>query len=47
MTPDVRPVELTKSVHLDVDPPVCGQDHLAQTLAKMLNVPFAIADTTA
>src|SRR3712207_9380667 len=25
----------------------CGKTHLAQTLARMLNVPFAIADATA
>src|SRR5947209_18462238 len=28
-------------------PTGCGKTHLAQTLAKMLNVPFAIADATA
>src|SRR3712207_8913128 len=28
-------------------PTGCGKTHLAQTLARMLNVPFAIADATA
>ena len=28
-------------------PTGCGKTYLAQTLAKMLNVPFAIADATA
>src|SRR3712207_8052999 len=27
-------------------PTGCGKTHLAQTLARMLNVPFAIADAT-
>jgi len=30
-----------------IGPTGCGKTHLAQTLARMLNVPFAIADATA
>ncbi len=41
------PVELAKSNILLVGPTGCGKTHLAQTLAKLLNVPFAIADATA
>lgn len=40
-------VELQKSNILMVGPTGCGKTLLAQTLAKMLNVPFAIADATA
>src|ERR671925_177421 len=40
-------VELQKSNVLIIGPTGCGKTHLAQTLAKMLNVPFAIADATA
>ncbi|WP_166353080.1 ATP-dependent Clp protease ATP-binding subunit ClpX [Phytoactinopolyspora limicola] len=40
-------VELSKSNILLVGPTGCGKTYLAQTLAKMLNVPFAIADATA
>jgi ATP-dependent Clp protease ATP-binding subunit ClpX len=40
-------VELAKSNILLVGPTGCGKTHLAQTLARMLNVPFAIADATA
>ena len=40
-------VELAKSNILLVGPTGCGKTLLAQTLAKMLNVPFAIADATA
>ncbi len=39
-------VELQKSNILLVGPTGCGKTHLAQTLAKMLKVPFAIADAT-
>ncbi len=42
-----EPVELTKSNILLIGPTGCGKTHLAQTLARMLNVPFAIADATA
>ncbi|QSB16059.1 ATP-dependent Clp protease ATP-binding subunit ClpX [Natronosporangium hydrolyticum] len=40
-------IELTKSNILLIGPTGCGKTHLAQTLARMLNVPFAIADATA
>lgn len=40
-------VELQKSNVLMVGPTGCGKTLLAQTLARMLNVPFAIADATA
>ena len=40
-------VELGKSNILLVGPTGCGKTYLAQTLAKMLNVPFAMADATA
>ncbi len=42
-----EPVELAKSNILMLGPTGCGKTYLAQTLAKMLNVPFAIADATA
>ena len=40
-------VEVAKSNVLLLGPTGCGKTFLAQTLAKMLNVPFAIADATA
>jgi len=40
-------VELAKSNILMVGPTGCGKTLLAQTLARILNVPFAIADATA
>ncbi|HUR49218.1 MAG TPA: ATP-dependent Clp protease ATP-binding subunit ClpX [Acidimicrobiales bacterium] len=40
-------IELAKSNILLVGPTGCGKTHLAQTLARMLNVPFAMADATA
>src|SRR5436853_692330 len=40
-------VELQKSNILVLGPTGCGKTLLAQTLARMLNVPFAIADATA
>ncbi|NNL69782.1 MAG: ATP-dependent Clp protease ATP-binding subunit ClpX, partial [Acidimicrobiia bacterium] len=40
-------VELQKSNILMVGPTGCGKTLLAQTLARQLNVPFAIADATA
>lgn len=40
-------VELQKSNILMLGPTGCGKTMLAQTLARMLNVPFAIADATA
>ncbi len=39
-------VELQKSNILMIGPTGCGKTLFAQTLAKMLNVPFAIADAT-
>ncbi|WP_369371786.1 ATP-dependent Clp protease ATP-binding subunit ClpX [Promicromonospora sp. Populi] len=41
------PVEIAKSNILLIGPTGTGKTYLAQTLAKMLNVPFAIADATA
>ena len=40
------PVELQKSNILLIGPTGCGKTLFAQTLAKILNVPFAIADAT-
>ena len=42
-----EPVEVAKSNILVIGPTGCGKTYLAQTLARMLNVPFAIADATA
>jgi ATP-dependent Clp protease ATP-binding subunit ClpX len=39
-------VELTKSNILLIGPTGCGKTLLAQTLARILNVPFAMADAT-
>ena len=39
-------VELSKSNILMIGPTGCGKTFLAQSLAKMLNVPFVIADAT-
>ncbi|GAA2724605.1 ATP-dependent Clp protease ATP-binding subunit ClpX [Cellulomonas aerilata] len=44
---DTDGVEIAKSNILLIGPTGCGKTYLAQTLAKMLNVPFAIADATA
>ncbi|MDN5857101.1 MAG: ATP-dependent Clp protease ATP-binding subunit ClpX [Pseudonocardia sp.] len=44
---DGEVVELAKSNILMLGPTGCGKTYLAQTLAKLLNVPFAIADATA
>ncbi len=44
---DVSDVELQKSNILMLGPTGSGKTLLAQTLARMLNVPFAIADATA
>ncbi len=43
---DKDSVEIQKSNILLVGPTGCGKTLLAQTLAKMLNVPFAVADAT-
>ncbi|MBQ9625244.1 MAG: ATP-dependent Clp protease ATP-binding subunit ClpX [Clostridia bacterium] len=40
-------VELQKSNVLMVGPTGCGKTHIVQILAKIMNVPFAIADATA
>lgn len=40
-------IDLAKSNILLIGPTGCGKTYLAQTLARMLNVPFAIADATA
>jgi ATP-dependent Clp protease ATP-binding subunit ClpX len=40
-------VEVAKSNILMLGPTGCGKTYLAQTLAKRLNVPFAVADATA
>ncbi len=39
-------VELQKSNILMIGPTGCGKTYLAQTLARIINVPFAIADAT-
>lgn len=44
--PQKDDVELAKSNILMVGPTGCGKTFLAQTLARILNVPFAIADAT-
>ncbi len=46
-TKDNDEVELQKSNIMLLGPTGCGKTLLAQTLARMLNVPFAIADATA
>lgn len=43
---DIDDVEIQKSNVLLLGPTGCGKTLLAQTLAKILNVPFAIADAT-
>ncbi len=40
-------IEIAKSNILLIGPTGCGKTYFAQTLARMLNVPFAIADATA
>src|SRR5690606_15700732 len=39
-------VEIQKSNILMVGPTGCGKSYLAATLARQLNVPFAVADAT-
>jgi len=39
-------VEIQKSNILMIGPTGCGKTYMAQTLARLLNVPFAIADAT-
>ena len=40
-------IEIAKSNILMIGPTGCGKTYLAQTLARRLNVPFAVADATA
>jgi ATP-dependent Clp protease ATP-binding subunit ClpX len=40
-------IEIAKSNILMIGPTGCGKTYLAQSLAKRLNVPFAVADATA
>jgi ATP-dependent Clp protease ATP-binding subunit ClpX len=47
MSADDQDIELQKSNILLLGPTGCGKTLLAQTLARILNVPFAIADATA
>src|ERR687892_34084 len=47
MQADDTDIELQKSNILLLGPTGCGKTLLAQTLARILNVPFAIADATA
>ena len=47
MAADDHEIELQKSNILLLGPTGCGKTLLAQTLARILNVPFAIADATA
>ena len=47
MQSDDSDIELQKSNILLLGPTGCGKTLLAQTLARILNVPFAIADATA
>jgi ATP-dependent Clp protease ATP-binding subunit ClpX len=42
----IKDIELQKSNIIMLGPTGCGKTLLAQTLAKILNVPFAIADAT-
>ena len=45
--PEPELVEIAKSNILLIGPTGCGKTYVAQTLARMLNVPFALADATA
>lgn len=47
LSKETSEVELQKSNILMLGPTGCGKTMLAQTLARLLNVPFAIADATA
>src|SRR6202023_1538768 len=45
--PRYEPVALTKSNIMMLGPTGCGKTYRTQTLARMLNVPFTLADATA
>lgn len=45
-SPLANDIEIEKSNILMIGPTGCGKTHLVKTLAKMLNVPLAIADAT-
>lgn len=47
LTDKTNDIELQKSNIIMLGPTGCGKTLLAQTLARLLNVPFAIADATA
>lgn len=47
LLPQDDDVELSKSNILMIGPSGCGKTFIAETLARMLNVPFAIVDATA
>ncbi|MBQ8299968.1 MAG: ATP-dependent Clp protease ATP-binding subunit ClpX [Clostridia bacterium] len=47
LSEDEDDVDIQKSNILMLGPTGCGKTYLAQTLAKILNVPFAISDATA
>jgi ATP-dependent Clp protease ATP-binding subunit ClpX len=44
--PDTKDVEVSKSNILLIGPTGCGKTLLAQTLAKVIDVPFTVADAT-
>ncbi len=46
LAPELDGVEIAKSNIMLIGPTGCGKTYLAQTLAKKLNVPFAVADAT-
>jgi ATP-dependent Clp protease ATP-binding subunit ClpX len=46
MSSKIKDIELQKSNIIILGPTGCGKTLLAQTLAKIINVPFAIADAT-